>query len=391
MTPRRTCLIVEGGLFTTVQDLGRIGFQRFGVPVSGAMDPFALRAANRLVGNDDHTACLEITLVGPEIAFTTAARIAITGGDLGPSIDARPIRLWHAVEVPAGARLGFSGRCQGMRAYLACAGGFDVPVVLGSRSTFTRSALGGFQGRALKAGDELPLGKADAGERGRRFDRRLVPRYGDPQVVRVVLGPQHDAFTAEGLAAFLESEFVVSAHSDRIGCRLQGPVITHRTTADIVSDGTAFGSVQVSGDGQPIVLMADRGTTGGYTKIATVISADLMWIAQAAPGDRVRFRAIARDEALEALREQEARLETMIAVQERPAFEKPDGPVFDEDGADAYLAEASAEFGEALRETGGREGDRRQAMGDREGIRRQATGDGEGIRRQAMGDGRQGA
>lgn len=353
MTGWRACRIADGGFLTTVQDLGRVGYQRYGVPVSGAMDPFALRAANLLVGNPEEAACLEITLVGPEVVFAPACRIAVTGGDLGPLVDGLPIPMWQAVDMPSGATLGFAGRRDGLRAYLACSGGIDVPLVLGSRSTFTRSALGGFSGRALQAGDELRLGSAVAeGTPRRRLDRRVVPRYGNEHEVRVMLGPQDDAFTDEGRATFLNSVYRVSPQSDRIGCRLQGPVIAHRAGADIVSDGTAFGAVQVSGDGQPIVLMADRGTTGGYTKIATVISADLMRIGQAAPGDAVRFRAVTLADALDALREQEAWLGAIAAETGRPSFDKPDGPVFDEDGSDAFLADASDELADALDRTG---------------------------------------
>jgi biotin-dependent carboxylase-like uncharacterized protein len=345
--------VVDGGLFTTVQDLGRRGYQRYGVPVSGAMDPFALRAANLLVGNTDDLACLEATVIGPEVVFDAAVRIAVTGGDLGPRLDGRPLRMWQSVEVPAGTCLSLSGRRQGLRAYLACAGGFDVPAVLGSLSTFTRSGIGGFEGRALRAGDEVRIGEPAASGAGRRrLLPGLVPGYGPERVVRVMVGPQADAFTDEGRATFLAAEYTVSAQSDRIGCRLQGPAIGHVAGADIVSDGTAFGAVQVSGDGQPIVLMADRGTTGGYTKIATVISADLMHVAQAAPGDRVRFRAVTFDEALDALRGLEAALASIAADDIRMVFDKPAGVVYEEEGADAFLAETSGEWAEEIARTG---------------------------------------
>ncbi len=348
------CRVLDGGLFTTVQDAGRVGFQRYGVPVSGAMDPFAFRAANLLVANPPDAACLEITLTGPEIVFDTGTLLAVTGADLSPRLDGRPIRLWRCVEARRGSCLTFGSRRDGVRAYLACAGGFDVPRVLGSRSTFTRSALGGLDGRALRSGDALPLGDTTLGHAtGRHIDRRLVPRYGTDHEVRVVAGPQDDAFTEAGMAAFLGGGYTVSPQSDRIGCRLQGPLIAHRSSADIVSDGTAFGAVQVSGDGQPIVLMADRGTTGGYTKIATVISADLMRIAQAAPGDRVRFRAVTRAEAVAALREQVNGLASSAQRRDGVPFDKPEGPVYDEDGADAYLADASGALAEALDETSG--------------------------------------
>jgi antagonist of KipI len=306
--------VIDGGFFTTVQDLGRYGYQRYGVPVSGAMDLFAVRAANLLVGNSDSAAALEMTLLGPRVRFLADTVIAITGGNLQPQLDDRPAPLWRAFVAPEGAVLQFGGAVEGLRAYLAVARGVDVPIVLGSRSTFTRGQLGGFDGRALRAGDVLStLESGPFRVDARAFPREHIPTYGRHHAVRVILGPQDDAFTREGLSTFLAASYVVTPKSDRIGCRLEGPVVTHAATPDIISDGTPFGAVQVAGDGVPIVLMADRGTTGGYTKVATVISADMPMLAQAVPGDRVSFRAVPLEAAHLALEQQERILERIAS------------------------------------------------------------------------------
>ena len=302
--------VVDGGFFTTVQDLGRLGYQRYGVPVSGAMDLFAHSVANLLVGNPRSAATLEATLTGPCLRFLVDAVVAITGADLQPKLDGVPVPGWRPFAAPEGAVLHFEGARDGARPYIALAGGIDAPVVLGSRSTFTRGALGGFDGRPLQHGDRIRVAaRAFAQVEGRTMPADRIPAYGHDHVVRVVLGPQHDAFTADGVATFLSSAYVVTAKSDRVGCRFAGPPVKHAGTADIVSDGIPFGAVQVAGDGLPMVLLADRGTTGGYTKIATVISPDLPRLAQALPGDRVSFREVTLADAHRALRTQEAVLE----------------------------------------------------------------------------------
>ena len=308
--------VLDGGMLSTVQDLGRYGYQRYGVPVSGALDLFALRAGNRLVGNADDAAGLEITLIGPRLRFLSPAVIAITGADLDPRLDGHRVSMWQSVPVKEGTTLAFGDVRDGVRAYLAVAGGFDVPLVLGSRSTYTRSKLGGIGGRAIRAGDRLPGVAAPVveGARSRRLPRRLVPAYGHQHALRVVLGPQDDAFSEEGVRAFLSSAYQVSEQSDRIGYRLNGPTIAHKAGPDIISDGIPSGAVQVPADGQPIVLLADRGTTGGYTKIATLISADLPRLAQAMPSDEVTFARVSLEDANRALREQEDRLDQIETV-----------------------------------------------------------------------------
>jgi biotin-dependent carboxylase-like uncharacterized protein len=299
--------VLDGGFFTTVQDLGRYGYQRYGVPVAGALDQFALRSANVLVSNREGDAGLEITLVGPRLRFLADTVIAITGANLDPRLDDAPVAMWQAVAVAQGGTLSFGSVQDGMRAYLAVAGGIDVPQVLGSRSTYTRSRLGGVEGRALAPGDRLAaFGQESAsGMEGRKLPREQIPAYGHSHVLRVVLGPQDDAFSQEGLRIFLSAAYTVTPQSDRIGYRHQGPQIHHKEGADIVSDGIPFGAVQVTGDGMPIVLLADRGTTGGYAKIATVISVDLATVAQAGPGDTMSFRQVTVEVAHQALRQQE--------------------------------------------------------------------------------------
>ncbi|MCL5109906.1 MAG: biotin-dependent carboxyltransferase family protein [Chloroflexi bacterium] len=306
--------VLEGGLLTTVQDLGRHGYEGYGVPVAGAMDAFALQAANALVGNDLGEAGLELTVIGPRLRATEGCLLGLAGADLGCVLDGQPLAPWRSYWLPAGATLSFGGPRSGCRTYLAVAGGVDLPLVLGSRSTYLRGGFGGYKGRALRAGDVLalsaPAGRRLASPSAARF---LALTYGDEPVVRVLLGPQADRFTAAGMATFLDSTYEVSGDSDRMGSRLKGPRIEHTRGPDVISDGIALGSVQVPGDGQPIVMLADRQTTGGYTKIATVIDADIQLLAQCLPGaSRVRFQAVDLDEAVRLRGAQAAQL-TLLA------------------------------------------------------------------------------
>ncbi len=288
-------------MLTTVQDLGRYGYERYGVPVSGAMDQFALRAANLLVGNPPHAAALEITLAGPTLRATDKCLIAVTGADLSLRVNDWEMPPWMAIFVRQGWTITFGDRKSGCRAYLAVAGGIDVMPIMGSRSTYLSGGFGGVEGRALRQGDVIPVGVVPfhLPERaGRSFPSNLVPDYSDAPEIHVVLGPQDDYFTDEGMATFLSGEYQVGPTSDRMGYRLQGPEIAHKGRADIISDGIPLGAVQVPADRQPIVMMADRQTTGGYPKIATVISADIPLLAQCLPGQStVRFEAIGVEEA----------------------------------------------------------------------------------------------
>ena len=356
-----TLRVIEPGLLTTVQDLGRYGYQRFGVPVSGAMDDFALRAANLMVGNEEGAAALELTVLGPTLDFDSDTSIAITCGDLSPALNDEPVPLWETVNVPAGSRLSFGGARDGLRSWLAVSGGIDVPIVMGSRSTYLRGKIGGLQGRALAAGDTLStLGPSDGANVVRRLPEDFpTPSYGNSHQLRVVLGPQDKAFTEHAVSTLLGSTYSVSMDQDRMGCRLEGPALEHRSGPDIVSDGSPLGAVQVPGDGTPIVLLADRGTTGGYTKIATVIGADVGLLAQAMPGDEVTFSAVSIDDAQSVLRERRA---VLRAIEQGAGRTVPvdrvsvriDGvtvEVLDESGAPITLSEALNGSGEVARKS----------------------------------------
>lgn len=290
--------VLRPGLLTTVQDRGRFGFQKFGVPVSGGVDETALRMANVLVGNPQGAAALEMTALGPQLRFLAHAVVALTGAEVEGDLDGRPAPWYGSFQVRAGQVLDVRACTRGLRAYLAVAGGIDVPALLGSRSTCLAAKFGGLQGRALMVGDVLAgWSPSSLGEAGRVVPDAWRPRHGGPVALRVVMGPQDDAFTEAGRRTFLESTYQVSPHADRMGYRLDGPVIAHRGSADIISDWVPLGGVQVPGDGKPIILLADRQTTGGYPKIATVIKPDIGVVAQLLPGDGLSFRAVSVAEA----------------------------------------------------------------------------------------------
>ncbi|HEV8211544.1 MAG TPA: biotin-dependent carboxyltransferase family protein [Vicinamibacterales bacterium] len=300
--------VIKPGMLTTVQDLGRWGFQAQGVPVAGPMDPVSHRLANALVGNDRDAALLEVTLVGPELEFEDERLVASAGAEFELSLDGRPVRSRAPFIVSAGSRLRFGARQFGARAYLAVSGGITVPPVLNSRSTHVLSGMGGVDGRALLAGDRLPLGVRS---RSARAALPLTARESrsDPQpTVRVLPGPQVEYFAPGALDVLQSAPYAIAQNSDRMGFRLEGPPLTHSRGADIVSDATPLGVLQVPASGQPILLMADRQTTGGYPKIATVIAADLAIAGQLAPADTIRFVVCTAREALGALIAQERAL-----------------------------------------------------------------------------------
>lgn len=295
--------VVAPGLMTTLQDLGRPGYQRLGIPVSGALDVVSLRAANLVAGNPPGAGALEIAYQGPTLLVEAdSVRVAFAGGSARidilsdertssgqrfPSLQSFRLRKGQVVRVGA-----LAGNAVG---YLAVEGGFDIALVLGSQSTFARAGLGGIEGRALRAGDLLPLKQAQAEDR----EERMLPSLDLtlPKRFRVVLGPQADYFSEQGKQTLLESVYTVSPASDRMGMRLQGPTLEHAKGYNIVSDGIAPGSIQVPGNGLPIVLLADRQTTGGYPKIATIISADVPALGRLAPGTAVAFEAVGIDVA----------------------------------------------------------------------------------------------
>ena len=291
--------ILKPGMYTTIQDVGRYNHQKSGMSVSGAMDQFSLRVANILVGNIDSEACLETTLFGLKIKFEGDALIAITGGDLMPMINNKAIDMWSGIKVLDGDELSFGTAKSGCRSYIAIEHGIDVPEVMGSKSTYVKGNVGGFEGRMLKAGDEIKIN--DVGGNAftsiKKLPIGLIPSYYKDNILRVVMGPQDDYFTKEGINTFLDCEFKVTTGADRMGYRLSGPKISHKTSADIISDGITMGSVQIPGDGAPIIMMADRQTTGGYTKIATIITSDINIVGQLKPGDSIRFKLINIEEA----------------------------------------------------------------------------------------------
>lgn len=313
--------ILKNGLQTTVQDLGRTGFQKYGVIASGAMDPFAHRLANLLVGNNEQSATLEITLVGPVIEFTEDALIALCGGDLSPQLDGSAVRTWRTLTVHKGSTLTFGEPRIGARCYLAISGGIDVPAVMGSRSTYLRAGIGGFQGRALEKGDVLPIGEITQQQEAlqqhseNEFDWLLSPaRYFEEPVTRMMPGRQFDLFDEDSKKRIFSETFKVSANSDRMGYRLEGTSLSLETPAELISEAVAFGSVQVPADGNPIVLLADRQTTGGYPKIGQVASVDLPLISQLKQGQRLRFKTISVADAQQRWVEQEQSIRQIEAA-----------------------------------------------------------------------------
>ncbi|WP_306569219.1 biotin-dependent carboxyltransferase family protein [Faecalispora jeddahensis] len=293
--------VISPGALTTVQDAGRFGFLQSGISVSGVMDSYSHRAANLLVDNPQEEAVLEVTLMGPVLEFQCSTRIAVTGAVMQLKLNDQPVPMWQTIPVKEGDRLSFAGIQGGCRAYIAFAGGLDVPVIMGSKSTNLKAQMGGFEGRMLKRDDIVPL-KAPSGEAKLwAASEEWISKFPTQITLRAVLGPQEDLFTEEGIASFLNTEYVVTPANDRMGYRLEGEEIIHKAGADIVSDGIVMGAVQVPSSGQPIILMADRQTTGGYTKIATVVTADLPLLAQAQAGTKIRFQQVSVEDAQQLL------------------------------------------------------------------------------------------
>lgn len=294
--------VIKPGLLTTIQDLGRWGHQSRGVSVAGPMDPFSHRLANALAGNAPDAAALEVTLVGPELEFDDERVVAVAGAEFDLRVDAQSVTDSSAFVVAAGGVLRFGPRRRGARAYVAVEGGIATPPVLGSRATHVTSRMGGLEGRPLKAGDRLPLGALRPGRI--RNDRRVPTRPGAParQVsVRVLPGPQRDYFVGDALETLQSGPYTVTPASNRMGFRLEGPALRHVRDAHIISDATPMGTLQVPAAAMPILLMADRQTTGGYPQLATVIAADLGLAGQLAPGDTLTFAVCSMRDAWSAL------------------------------------------------------------------------------------------
>ena len=318
-----TIEVLRPGVLSTLQDLGRYGYQRYGVVVDGAMDEMSHRVANLLVGNDEAEATLELTLQGPELRFERDTLIAIAGADMAAQAAGRSVPTHRPVWVGAATRLAFGAARSGCRTYLSVAGGFAVAPVLGSRSTYLPGAMGGHEGRSLRKGDVLRIGDID-GDRYAALRKQLATAHPGFSAarwfvaaptdldalapIRVAPGRHWKAFSAANRRSFLGSAFRIGAQSNRMGYRLDGPNIVRARRLESISEAISFGTVQVPPDGQPIVLMADRQTTGGYPKIAEVIGADLPRLAQRRPGEVVRFEQIGLDEAQALLLEREAAL-----------------------------------------------------------------------------------
>jgi len=308
--------VVMPGWFSTVQDAGRYGYQQFGVSPSGAMDRRSCILANRLVGNRDDKAALEFTLQGPELVFEQDSIVALTGADLTPFIDGSAIPLWTSMLLNAGSRLTFGARRAGARCYLAIAGGIDVPMIMGSRSTHIASQIGGVKGRILAQGDVLIAGSPSSRQRdmiGRLVPEELRPLYSTVATLRMVQGPQQSSFTEQALKVLTTNPYRLSSQSDRMGYRLEGPRLTHSGVKEWISDATTMGALQVPPDQQPILLMADRQTTGGYPKIAVVISVDLHLAGQLLPGDTIHFRMTTQGEAHVAMTAEWNRLDRALS------------------------------------------------------------------------------
>ncbi|NRG46766.1 biotin-dependent carboxyltransferase family protein [Bacillus sp. CRN 9] len=320
--------IIKPGLLTSIQDLGRYGFQKYGVIASGVMDQIAHRVANLLVGNKESESTIEMTLIGPTIQFHENTLIAITGGDLSPAINGKAIGTWKPIFVKKGSVLSF-GKCQaGCRAYLAAAGGFSVPFIMGSKSTYLRAEIGGNEGRALKKHDAIHIGNpssialkmihfyqpqlsSDFVSGRWAVDASLIPIYQKRKSIRVLKGRHYHLFTKQSQQKLYEEGFEVSSQSDRMGYRLTGPALALEKPEEMISEAVAFGTIQVPPGGDPIILLADRQTTGGYPKIAQIASVDLPFLAQAKPGDTLHFTEITHEEAQRLILEKEKVLQEL--------------------------------------------------------------------------------
>jgi antagonist of KipI len=312
MEPLKALEILYPGPLTTVQDLGRYGYGRYGVAPSGAIDSFSLRVANLLVGNPEDEAGLEITLLGLKVQALTDLAVAVTGGDLQPQLNGKSLEMWRLHTVRKGDILSFKAPRSGFRSYLALGGGICVPSVMGSKSTNLSSGFGGLEGRPLKKGDiilsDSPHLYLDHVKRA--FDVKNIPAYPGNWDLKVLFGPQDDHFTQKVRNSFLNSSFKVTSKSDRTGIRLMGPSIQKIEGMEdsIISEGVICGTIQVPGDGQPIIILGET-VTGGYRKIATVIRADISLLGQVKPEDQVRFSEVSMEKAHESFTE----VEKMIA------------------------------------------------------------------------------
>jgi antagonist of KipI len=303
--------VLTPGGYTTIQDQGRFGYQQMGIPVCGVLDAFAFQAANLLVANFRNAAVMEITVMGPRLEIMAEADLAVTGAEIGMTLNDQPIEVWKSFSVKPGDILDIQQVQSGCRAYLAVNGGIDVPEVMGSRSTYVGGNMGGYHGRLLKAGDVIKCGRAKRLPHMRQTPSDMIPSYPSEIVIRAIPGPQDDFFL-EGLDIIFHSDFMVSTKADRMGYRLQGPKVEIRKgmPKSIISEPTMPGGVQIPPDEQPIILMVEQ-SVGGYTKIVTVISVDLSKVAQATPGDTIRFERVSLETAHAIYQEQQKKLQDL--------------------------------------------------------------------------------
>ncbi|MEH7331246.1 biotin-dependent carboxyltransferase family protein [Neobacillus drentensis] len=288
--------VIKPGLQTTVQDLGRYGYQQFGISPSGAMDPYSMQVANILVGNAKGEAVLEATVIGPGFQALSDMTIAICGGNFSPKVDEREAPMWKSFLIKKGQILSLGSCKQGARAYIAISGGIDVPVVLGSRSTFLNGSFGGFEGRSLQKGDVL-FGSPMVKKPNKTLHPNLIPQFKKLISLRFIPGPHQNSFSKLSLEQFCSEEYVITPQSNRMGYQLKGPQLEHHIGPDIISDPVPLGGIQVPASGQPIILMTERQTTGGYTRIGTVISTDLPKLAQAVSHTVIQFSTVSLEEA----------------------------------------------------------------------------------------------
>jgi biotin-dependent carboxylase-like uncharacterized protein len=304
------------GLFTTVQDLGREGFGPLGVSPSGAADPISLRLGNRLVGNAEGAAALEMTLLGGTFHFSQGAVLALAGSDFSAILDGTPVDVWTSFEASPGQTLRLGPTHSGARCYLCVQGGIAVAPFLGSASTHILSGLGGLDGRPLRKGDVLNIGPAAAPFRKRTLAPRVLQLLSLRSVLRVTPGPQSDSFPDSSRQLFYSSPYRVTEEANRMGLRLEGPPVLPLSAGEMITEGVALGAIQVPGGGMPIILFVEQQTTGGYPKIANVISADLPVLGQLRPRDEVRFELVAWEAARALRREQENLLTSAEAILE---------------------------------------------------------------------------
>ena len=316
--------VIQPGLLATIQDLGRFGVQKFGVIVGGAMDAISLRIANMLVGNSQDEGALEVTLYGTSLLFETDELISITGGNLRPTVDGIEIPMWRPLLVRKGSVLKFQAALSGCRAYVSFSGGIQVPMVMKSKSTYLRAGIGGFQGRKLQKNDLFECGKKSEFGEEPFYQLQTEPTFfpwsvnytsfvtlNKTKTIRIIKGSEYERFNEESIKKFLSTPYTISTQADRMGYRLSGETIQLKEPFELLSEGVTYGTIQVPSNGQPIILMADRQTTGGYPKIGQVISADLPSLAQMQATDTVHFQEVTLEEAQMALIQREKELNAL--------------------------------------------------------------------------------